>query len=350
MKIKSLIIAASLVCGTAFAETANVNLYGIIDLGITTATNAKATSNTVTGVSNGGLYTSRWGITGGEDLGGGTKVSFTLESEILADNGSQGGADLFHRGAFIKLDQAGSGSFRIGRIMRNDYSLSAKYDAFGGSNVGGWLASGTTGTVALGTTERISNAVELQTASIGGLVLTAQYGSGEVAASNQAGRTISLGAEYTVGNFSTAVNHAEKNAATLTSVGYATTKNNAAYASYDFKVARLNAGYATAQTEGVSAKQSGYFVGTIVPVSSKVNLLAQYNQLDSGTGMKPSSYAIGATYAFSKRTTGYVLSAISVQDHGSAQNIVNTGKYAGFDGPSAGMNQTVASIGIAHRF
>jgi predicted porin len=346
--MKKLVLATLLAAATGLASAQTI--YGVIDMGLTTGTNAEGTTKRATGLTS-PLSTSRLGFKGTEDLGGGTKANYLLEAEILADTGSQSTASpsttpLFHRGAWVQLEQAGLGAVKAGRINRHDYNMAVKYDAFGGNNLGGWLAANS-GTVALGVFERIDNGIEIQSASIGGVQLTAQIGFGEVAGANQSGRTVAYGAEYTVGKLSTSLNYSEKNA---TTAGYATTKYTSAYAMYDLTVAKVHAGYATTKTDGTSAKPSGYFVGTVVPVTSKVNAIAQYNAFDSDAGQKPTVYALGATYAFSKRTTGYVLGAKSNQDNGSQQNIVNTSKLNGFDSPAAGLNQTVASVGIRHTF
>lgn len=346
--MKKLVIATLLAAATGLVNAQTI--YGVLDLGLTTGTNVEGTTKRATGLTS-PLSTSRFGIKGSEDLGGGLKANYLLEAEILADTGSQSTASpsttpLFHRGAWVQLDQAGVGAIKAGRMNRHDYNMAAKYDAFGGNNLGGWLAANS-GTVALGVFERIDNGIEIQSASIGGVKLTAQIGFGEVAGANQSGRTVAYGAEYTAGKLSASVNYAEKNA---TTAGYATTEYTSAYAMYDFGVAKVNGGYATTKTDGSSVKPSGYFVGTIVPVTSKVNAIAQYNAFDSDAGQKPTVYAFGATYAFSKRTTGYVLGAKSTQDNGSAQNIVNTGKLNGFDSPAAGLNQTVAAVGVRHSF
>lgn len=342
--MKKLVLATLLAAATGLASAQTI--YGVVDLGVTTATNAKGTGSSVTGVSNGGLSTSRFGIIGGEDLGGGLKASFNLEGEIFADVGSQGGNDLFHRAAFLKLEQAGAGSVRVGRMNRNDYTQAIKYDTFGGNNIGGWIATNS-GTVNLDQAARLSNAVEVQTASFGGLTVTGQYGFGEVAGVTESGRTQVIGADYTNGPVSVGATYVAKNA---TTAGYAKTEVTSVGASYDARVVKVNAGYATTKTEGTSAKPSGYFVGASVPVTGKVTALAQYNKFNDDAGKKPTVYALGATYALSKRTTAYVIGARSDQDGSSAQNAASSTKYAEFVSPTAGLNQTVASVGIRHTF
>ena len=346
---KSLIALAALASVATVAQAqSSVTIYGIVDAGITRATNVEGTTTSMTGMSNGGLSTSRFGFRGTEDLGGGLKAGFNFEGEILADTGAQGtsATDLFHRASFLSLSQDGVGSLRMGRMNRHDYTMAVKYDSLGGNNIGGWIASNS-GTVSLSVAERISNTVELQTASFGGFKLTYQLGYGEAAGRSDRNRTTVIGAEYGVGKFSTAVTYAEKNADTVAAL---TTKVTSVYAQYDLGVALLTGGFVKSETENSAFELSGYHVGARVPVNAKVTVLAAYNAFDNDNGKKPTTYALGTTYAFSKRTTGYLIGAKSNQDNNSAQNIVSTSKYNGFDTPAAGNNQTAYSVGIRHTF
>jgi predicted porin len=343
MKKSLIALAALATVATAAQAQSSVTIYGVLDAGITRATNANGTNNSNTGLTNGGLSTPRWGFKGAEDLGGGLKAGFTLESEYLTDTGAAT-TTLFNRASFLSLSQAGVGSIQLGHMNRQDYNMSAKYDAFGGNNIGGWIASNT-GTVDLKVGVRIDNGVQLQTASLGGLVLTLQHAYGEVAGNSSASKQTAYGAEYTAGPFAVAATVAEANDSS--SVG---TKITSVYAKYDFKVADLRLGYANKEIDSSAIEQSGYFVGVKVPVNKKIAVLAQYNAFDNDAGKKPTTYALGATYAFSKRTTAYLIGAKSNQDNGSAQNVVSTSKYDNFDSPTAGNNQTAYSVGLRHTF
>src|SRR5260370_2214340 len=90
---KSALGAVSLMfCGFAQAQS-NVTLYGIVDGGLLYTSK---TLNTVTGqngrktfaMNDSGLTSSRFGLKGTEDLGGGLKVNFNLESGIDIANGA----------------------------------------------------------------------------------------------------------------------------------------------------------------------------------------------------------------------------------------------------------------------
>lgn len=83
---KSLIAsAACLVCSGVWAQ---VNLYGIVDVGVTHVTGLAGGSKTQ--LSSGIMEGSRWGLRVQEDLGGGYKAMATMESRFEADSGSLG--------------------------------------------------------------------------------------------------------------------------------------------------------------------------------------------------------------------------------------------------------------------
>ena len=65
-----------------------VTLYGIADVGYTQVTGLKA--GTVSQIASGIMEGSRWGLKGSEDMGGGYKTIFTLESRFELDTGALG--------------------------------------------------------------------------------------------------------------------------------------------------------------------------------------------------------------------------------------------------------------------
>lgn len=89
MKKLTLVAAAalSLVSASVMAQS-TVTLYGLIDAAVTYTT--KQPAGSVTRVDAGQLATSRWGMRGSEDLGGGMKAFFNLESTLINDTGASG--------------------------------------------------------------------------------------------------------------------------------------------------------------------------------------------------------------------------------------------------------------------
>jgi predicted porin len=103
----------------AMAQTSAVTLYGIVDVAVRTQTGltasyARSPSDTRV-VASGIGPTSRWGLRGSEDLGGGLRATFNVESGLNIDTGSNANSStFFDRASTVGL--AGSwGSVTIGR-------------------------------------------------------------------------------------------------------------------------------------------------------------------------------------------------------------------------------------------
>lgn len=132
------------ISATAHAQS-NVILYGVLDMPIqyvnhqagsapvinatTGAVTQQSGGNRFSLQSTGGLAGSRWGIRGTEDLGGGLKAVFALESGFGVDDGNSLPAGrLFGRQAFIGLQHQSFGTLTFGR------QYTTLFDAF--SNFG----------------------------------------------------------------------------------------------------------------------------------------------------------------------------------------------------------------------
>ena len=114
--------ALSVVSASTMAQS-TVTLYGLIDAAVTVTT--KQAAGSVTRVDAGQLATSRWGIRGSEDLGGGMKAFFNLESTLINDDGRSGlgfgggtaggtTVSLFDRASLVGLS-GDFGSVSVGR-------------------------------------------------------------------------------------------------------------------------------------------------------------------------------------------------------------------------------------------
>jgi predicted porin len=215
---KSLLAVAVL---GAFAGAANaqssVTLYGIGEAtleigrkatestGVTTfnpATGAVLTS-TVTRVeakpglrlqdgNSEGVGTSRFGMRGVEDLGGGMKASFQFEAGLRIDDGtvtpgggSNGGGSGDSGGAFFgrtaKIGLSGGfGSVELGRMLNPAFLVQANSWAAGSSN--GLYDAGSSTAPLMGGV-RTSNAIMYATPNLGGFTAKLLYGAPEAKAS-----------------------------------------------------------------------------------------------------------------------------------------------------------------------
>lgn len=135
---KSLIALAVLAASGAAMAQSSVTLYGVIDAGV-----VKRTDQTV--ALNGNLNgTSRIGLRGVEDLGGGLKASFNLEQGINPGNGTatSTGSNVvgtpnaginWARAAYAELS-GGFGAVRLGRSLNPSYNGMAAWELTGAAN------------------------------------------------------------------------------------------------------------------------------------------------------------------------------------------------------------------------
>ena len=132
---KSLIALAVLATtGAAFAQS-SVTMYGRIDLSVgsidQTSGSFLNSGNDNSGVFSGALTTSRYGFRGSEDLGGGLKANFQLESALTVDDGTAGSLR-FGRASWVGLS-GGFGAVRLGRMTTSfddARALSNKFNVF----------------------------------------------------------------------------------------------------------------------------------------------------------------------------------------------------------------------------
>lgn len=99
--IKLMALGAAMLAGAAHAQS-NVTMYGILDAAVEYYGNADAAGHSVTRMPSlgGGMFPSRLGFRGTEDLGDGLKAVFVLENGLAPDSGTLGqGGRLFGRQA-----------------------------------------------------------------------------------------------------------------------------------------------------------------------------------------------------------------------------------------------------------
>jgi predicted porin len=142
--MKKHLIAAAVAAAVAVPAMAqNVTLGGLIDVGARSVSPTGAASGVA--MSHSAVSTSNINITGSEDLGGGLRASFNLNSALTPSTGALGGADataptanlstapvalsnIFSREASVSL----SGGFGALTLGRTDTSQSEAVDTFVG--------------------------------------------------------------------------------------------------------------------------------------------------------------------------------------------------------------------------
>jgi hypothetical protein len=115
MKFSHYVAGALLGTFTCFASAqSSVTIFGIADAAVRHVKNGSLPS--ANSVISGGTASSRIGLRGIEDLGGGLRAGFWLESDVALDTGV-GNPALWNRRSTLSLISATAGEVRIGRDM-----------------------------------------------------------------------------------------------------------------------------------------------------------------------------------------------------------------------------------------
>lgn len=185
---------SSIFAAPAFAQS-SVTLYGIIDAGITYANNSAGSS--LVQAQSGIMQGSRWGLKGGEDLGGGTKAIFQLENGFNVFNGKLGQGGLgFGRQAYVGVTNDSWGTLTLGRQYDPIVDI-VQQTTFNGQ--WGALFSHPSDIDNTDNGFRVNNAVKYVTPTFSGLSAEVMYAFGGVAGQFGQKSTIAGGASYSNG-------------------------------------------------------------------------------------------------------------------------------------------------------
>jgi len=356
--------------GAALAQS-SVTLYGILDINYMweekpTTVSGRVQQESVSAINSGHQFGNRWGIRGSEDIGGGLKAIFTLESGFNLDSGTSAqGGRLFGRQAWMGLS-GNWGDFVGGRIATfssgtGSFDMFSRIDPFG---TGFGLASAGQTFISANAT-RLDNSVMYRSPKIGGfqggLGYSTRVDGGETAPSSTNTKAFFSGVNFETGPFYAVLTYD----AFDNTGGRPDQKDLQIGATFDVGPVRLHGGYADQSNIGaIPTQQGGAGSFIILPagianfdasswllgVTWKIgafSLLASYQAFDADgksvrtgttvTNFEPdfSIWSIGGTYTLSRRTNLYASYASRDAD----------GTLAGpqFD-------YTQFAVGIAHRF
>lgn len=350
MKNTLVALAALTTAAGAFAQS-NVTIFGVLD---TSVAHISARGTNTTGLSGGGLSSSRLGFRGVEDLGGGLAAGFWLEGSLGVDVGS---ATLFDRRSTVSLSGA-FGELRVGRDKVPTYLNIETFDAFGDAGVGGIGASNMVGsaTSAAGTPEgsapkRASNTVSyLLPANLGGFYGQAQYAFGEQVSgvANESLRdAFGVRFGYAAGPLDVALATGEvRGGTTAAGVDY---KSSNVGASYNFGIVKPMVSYAIERGNG--RKVEMFEVGATAPFGAGVFRAAysifkrkDINDADS------SKFALGYVYNLSKRTALYGSVARVNNDGAANRGLAVSSAALASPTVTAGSNVSGYELGLRHSF
>ena len=351
--MKKLLIATAafaMVAGTAQAQS--VTLYGSIDTGyssVETTVGSTGVKTTNAGIANSSDVSSRWGIRGSEDLGGGMKANFNVETSIgsgtngaLNSNTDATGAwthatNVGNRAMWAGISTAGGLEVRGG--LQNQFIRDAALNnADGTTNVVGNLLAGNSSVFA-----NRHNAISV-TQTMGavkfGLAMTGKSTEvSNVAADVDAGKGYELMARSSTGplQIDGAYRKVDNNSAAVAATGlYAgaaiisssnlgvaavaavntETETTVISGSYNFGPVKAFAGYGTQDvltvSSGAKSEREVMTFGVNGNITPATQLFATYSTGETkanatAAALDIDGYVVGARYSLSKRTTAYAI-------------------------------------------
>lgn len=322
---KNLVAVAALmaVAGAAQAQS-SVKLYGYVDaaVGSFEGAHAEGTKARLTKVDSGKMMTSFIGFSGSEDLGGGLKAEFVLESFLANDTGEAGGANtankaggFWSRGSWVGLS-GGFGRVALGQYDNPLFTAGYTYNPFGSSMAFSptmrhyyGLHGAASAIASVGFDTGFVNSVTYETPNMGGFMATAQYSPKESSAAGDK-NSWSVAGNYTAGPLSAQVTYVRGG---ISGTAYtADEKVWSVGASYDFGMAKAFIQYTDVNDKTTSAPaeqdDSIYQLGVSIPVTEKTSVMASFGQLKREVGAtttKDRVFSLGYDYALSKRTGVY---------------------------------------------
>jgi predicted porin len=388
---KTLIAAAVLsMSGAAFAQT-NVTLFGIVDA-VVAVGNGSLTDRTR--LHNSGFNSSRFGVQGVEDLGGGLRAGFWLEAGVNNDDGtgqaSQNNNQLANPSLVTATGAAGSaaaaatgstanpainarnqgltfnrrsvvslggswGQINAGRDYTPHFWNHTAFDPFGTNGVGTSLAMG--GRTGGETSVRASNSIAYaygygfngaKVFGTGGLNVDIMYYMGENAsgaATSDDGRGTSARIGYAGKNWNVAVgsgktDYATGQTAATAPAGEISTTNIGG--NYNLGVANIMGLWNEDDVNGT--KKVGMLIGATAPMGQGL-VRASYSttEVDVAGCAASKQIALGYVHNLSKRTQVYATYARVTNDNGA--NFALNASTTAANASSSGMD-----FGIKHNF
>lgn len=314
------IVAGAALLAMAAAAQAQVKVYGYLELGVGSYKSAGA-AKSVTAVSSGNMMTSFLGFAGSEDLGGGLKAEFTLETFIGADTGAfvpNNAGQFWGRGSNIALS-GGFGKVALGQYDTPLFVAGLSYNPFGSSMMfsptmrhyygfGIGLTGQTAGTTnfaqSLTTDTGWVNSVTYETPNFGGFMATLQWSPKESPAAT-AEDSFTIGASYNAGPLSLMGVYGDHGLSTAYTGKQKVFSLNG---SYDFGVAKAFLQYTDVDNSNTSVDDTLFQIGASVPVTAQGTVLVSYGQLKRDTAPNDTTnkiFSLGYDHSLSKRTGVY---------------------------------------------
>jgi predicted porin len=353
-------------------------------------------------INSGQSSASMLGFKGEEDLGGGNKAFFVLETGFQTDTGAQSDDPFFNEQAYLGLS-GNWGTLMVGRLIAPRYNFLGELTPFGDDSMGRYgnvyddftyltrLLSfedsdafytanpnlkdmdnlEATLTVTLANIDRVNNAVAYESPEFSGFKVTAAYAASGLATegiSNKLdARVYTVLPRFTKGGLDVGLSWQRVDIKDIKDVGIMDKSGNehntkivldqwTLGASYDFEVVKFSAFYDdfTLNTSSgfYNPRMKSWLVGLSAPFKNHAVQLS-YTQSELKTARdesydKASQVAVGYTYEFSKRTNFYAVYAHIANDKKNGTYLRETS--VGDAGNGGERYRNGAQFGLKHTF
>lgn len=352
--------AGGLVTAAACAQP-SFTLYGVVDASIQHTGFSRPGAGSMTALTSGHRFGTRWGLRGGEDLGDGLRAIFQLEQGVNLDSGTIGqGGRGFGRQSYLGM----TGRFgtvaagRISSLHGGAFDMFTSVDPF----ITGYGLASLASTFSEAGGLRVDNAILYRSPRLAGFqagyVHSFQANGQEAPGTSANTRFDQVGLNYESGPLYAGLTYARGRFPAASN--FEDQQMLYAGAVYDFKVAKLHGAYGIEEAvrsdlvSAVGGTANGtdaraWMLGVsapLGPLASKVFASVQKRdgkaQTIGGTAFDADRrvYAIGYDYSLSRRTTLYATAAKSK----------GSGTLAPTRAATDFANRREITLGITHTF
>ncbi|MBN3849743.1 porin [Paraburkholderia sp. Ac-20342] len=359
---KSICMLALASVATGASAQSSVNLFGLIDAGVTYVSNEGGSKNFK---FDDGIFTPNlFGLQGSEDLGGGNHAIFRLVNQFSLGSGAMIGGGIFAREAYVGLQNDRFGSIKLGNqydfmvdslfgSVDTAMDLAGLYGARNGPFQKLAIPDNPTGAFdwdRVAGSNRVANSVKYTSANLGGFTGGAMYGFGNIAGSIGANNTVSAGLNYAHGPFAIGAAYTNEKYGPVGGVAGTSVRNWGVGTRYVFGAFTTKVLFTTVRN---SINGGGIWMGQaggVYQITPALSLGASYAYMKGNAELDDNhAHQVSAAlqYSLSKRTLVYVAGVYQRANSGANAQINGV---LDPNGASSGATQALARIGINTKF
>ena len=313
----ALAVLALLGSTAAFAQS-SVTLYGRVN---TTVERQEVGNVKTTGLFN---NSSRFGFKGTEDLGGGLKAGFQLESGFNSDTGASDSRGFFARQSEVNLS-GGFGAVRLGRFTAESYYATADYVSMHNHD------TGSSSDAFYAYVMPDANKIAYRTPTFGGLTVDAAVALHEQAVGGK--NAYDLAANYNLGALALGAGYSKQGDVNQFAVRALYTFGAFTVGGY---VQRDDSAYVANGGNRNTFRLAGAYNMGASEFHVNVGRAGEYKNLNDSDSTQ---YTLGYNYNLSKRTKVY-----GYYTH------VNNSRNASYQSGVAGADFSSVAVGVRHNF